>query len=908
MWGSGNRRGSEAGEPTINHLQRATSATKWTTLSVVILALSQLLIVLVLARILDKHDMGLVAIVTMIYSLMDVFVGMGLTSALIQRRRVTSYELSSVHWANVTIGVLFLALTIVLSPVFAGWLGAPDSQNLIIICAVAFLVTALGQASRAMLEKRLIFRPLGIADAIFGITSFVVAIVLALLGAGAYSAAIGLVVAALGRTITFVVAGRRVTPIRLRFRLRDTRRFFSFGVWQSIDGILNYTGNTLSALATGRLVSTAALGGYNLAFNVGVSIPGRVNPIVTRILFPYFSIIQDDLSRIRRNYLQMVTLLGLVSIPLLVGVAIVPADVMAVVFGAEWSEFGTILAILAIAGMFRALGNPLGSLLMATNRMRLGVYINMVRTAFNIPLVILMTMAWGVTGAAWAMVVMGVMSYFIGFGCLRVVTGVDMRSYLAATLPPFLLSIPMAVVVAGLSLLMAGQPSLIRLLVLIPVALLVLAGTLLLSRDPAVQLFVTEIRRRLTRAGSPALAVMMPVDERFDGTGGAAASWARNAYSQGAMADVDYAIYCPLNRGSFSSGIRRGPIGLYEPLDRVLRACARAAASVTGRNANSIRRILTGKGKHWVWFLYPRLAGSRVVHIHNRPSYAAYLRRLGYSGRIVVHMHNDAVDSIGAALSRDRSMSAEEITEAVDLWFFCSEFLSTRAAAEFSIADRSGVLHNGPTVTDAVPGQHGVHSPLRLAFAGRIIPDKGVLEAVRVAEEVGRTHPVVLDIYGGRAIGAGAGDSPYMRQVRELAEQISAEDAGATIRMHGFVPAGELSTRLAEADLFLYPCRWDEPFGMVIVDAMAVGTPAVTVRRGGITEIVTDGKDGRLLDPGASAAEIAAVVVELSETSDYGAMRESAGDTVRDRFSWGRIAGEMIEAIEATGENVRKRR
>ena len=119
-------------------------------------------------------------------------------------------------------------------------------------------------------------------------------------------------------------------------------------------------------------------------------------------------------------------------------------------------------------------------------------------------------------------------------------------------------------------------------------------------------------------------------------------------------------------------------------------------------------------------------------------------------------------------------------------------------------------------------------------FLGRFAPYKGAHLAVRAAHEAG--IPLVL---------AGKCDEPaekayFEQQVRPL----------LTDRDHFFGPADALSKRklLAGARCLLFPVLWEEPFGMVMIEAMACGTPVVALRGGAVPEVVIDGMTGLIHD------------------------------------------------------------
>jgi glycosyltransferase involved in cell wall biosynthesis len=132
-----------------------------------------------------------------------------------------------------------------------------------------------------------------------------------------------------------------------------------------------------------------------------------------------------------------------------------------------------------------------------------------------------------------------------------------------------------------------------------------------------------------------------------------------------------------------------------------------------------------------------------------------------------------------------------------------------------------------------------------LLFLGRMIPDKGPLEAVRVAQAVGM--PLVL---------AGPGGDDVEYEIEALAD-------GRTVEFAGPVTAAERNQLLADAAALLYPIAYPEPFGLVLVEAMACGTPVAAVRLGAVPELVEEGVTGYCADSADSLAAVVPAALEL---------------------------------------------
>jgi glycosyltransferase involved in cell wall biosynthesis len=147
----------------------------------------------------------------------------------------------------------------------------------------------------------------------------------------------------------------------------------------------------------------------------------------------------------------------------------------------------------------------------------------------------------------------------------------------------------------------------------------------------------------------------------------------------------------------------------------------------------------------------------------------------------------------------------------------------------------AGTVYNGVDVA-AFPyrASHGTY----LAFLGRMSPEKGLDIAIRVAQQAGIPLKVAAKL--------------------DIAERLWFDDVIVPLLGHGGVElVGEITARdkgafLADALALLHPSRWSEPFGLAAVEAMACGTPVLTLNRGAAAEIVQNGHTGFVVDDEAA--------------------------------------------------------
>jgi glycosyltransferase involved in cell wall biosynthesis len=172
----------------------------------------------------------------------------------------------------------------------------------------------------------------------------------------------------------------------------------------------------------------------------------------------------------------------------------------------------------------------------------------------------------------------------------------------------------------------------------------------------------------------------------------------------------------------------------------------------------------------------------------------------------------------------------------------------------------------------------GVEPNGYLAFLGRMAPHKSPLDAIRIAKKVGL--PIVL-----------AGE-PYNRvEEQYFTNVIRPLIDDRTVHYIGPVNHSQKNDLLKSASALLFPIRWEEPFGLVMIEAMACGTPVVACNRGSVSEIVDFGTTGFYA---YSVEELVSLVPKALSLD-----RKTVRETARDRFSHKRMAAEYLEVYRS---------
>jgi O-antigen/teichoic acid export membrane protein len=319
---------------------------------------------MVLARLLDPTDFGLVAMVTALTGALNLFRDFGLSTAAVQRTNVTSDLLSTLFWINLLFGALLTCLTLALAPVIADFYHDPRLRWITIALAGAFLFNALGVQHSALLQRQMRFTTLAAIDTASVVISVAVGIGMALLGFGYWALVAMALVAPLVNGISVWLASAWVPG--LPRRQVGVRSMMRFGGTVTLNLIVVYVAYNLEKVLLGRFWGADALGVYGRAYQL-VNIPTEtLTSAVGDVALSALSKIKDESTRLKSYFLRGYSLVVAVTLPITIACALFADDLILVILGPKWSEAAPIFRLLAPTILIYAMLNPLWPLLVCT--------------------------------------------------------------------------------------------------------------------------------------------------------------------------------------------------------------------------------------------------------------------------------------------------------------------------------------------------------------------------------------------------------------------------------------------------------------------------------------------------------------------------------------------------------------
>jgi lipopolysaccharide exporter len=338
----------------------------WTATSRIAQLLMSILISAILARLLTPSDFGLIAMVAVFSNFVAIFSGLGLTAAIVQKKEISDEVLSSTFWLNLGLGALLTVALAVSAPLIAAFYSQPRLTPIVMFISTTFFITSFSNVSYGLLTKRMNFKALAIITVCATAVSGFIGVFLAFSGYGVWSLAWYAVLSSVFFTILTLIYARWVP--RFLLGLQHVKGLLGYGANLTGYSFVTYFAQNTDNLLVGRFLGSAALGFYNLAFNLLVLPVSSISDVVGRVMFPALSLIQHDKQMVRDAYVTANRYIAAVSFPLMIWVLVTAPQLIRVVYGPKWISAIPLIQIFALAGLEQSIGTNVGWIFMSQGR------------------------------------------------------------------------------------------------------------------------------------------------------------------------------------------------------------------------------------------------------------------------------------------------------------------------------------------------------------------------------------------------------------------------------------------------------------------------------------------------------------------------------------------------------------
>ncbi len=316
---------------------------------------------IVIARILDPKDYGIISVATMVIFYANNITHFGLNVALIQRKEINENHINSVFTVTLAIAISLAAGCIFLSPHIATFFNVPELKNVFRVLSPLFIILAFHSLPSSLMERELNYKVVAVAGFYQGILSSSVALTLAIYGFQYWSLVIGFIVSYTAGTLYILV--KVDWKPKIKYNHKAMKEILSFGVWNLVRSQTFHINDYADKFIIGKFLGPVLLGIYDKAFSTAAMIRQSFTMQFNAVMFSSFSRLQsEENERIKMYLKKALTISTLITFPLCMGLIGVGSHFVLILLGDKWAAMIVPLKILSIALIFNSLAELMSNL------------------------------------------------------------------------------------------------------------------------------------------------------------------------------------------------------------------------------------------------------------------------------------------------------------------------------------------------------------------------------------------------------------------------------------------------------------------------------------------------------------------------------------------------------------------
>ena len=372
---------------------------KWTFVDQILSQIIFLVFGIFLARILTPSMFGIVGMITIFSNFAILFVDLGFSAALIQKKEVTPAHFSSVFWFNLSIGLLMYFLFYISAPFISKFYNQPELIKLIRVICLSFIITSFSSVQANILIKELQFKKKVIINWVAMLNGYLVAFIMAYRGYGVWSLVMMTLCTSFINTVLYWIISRWI-PLFI-FEWKKIKELSNYGLNFLGDPSVNYWSRNFDNFIIAKVLGSTDLGIYSRAYSLMLLPLRNITTIVTKVMFPAFSQKQDDIQLLKKYYLNIIQYIALITFPLMIGLSLVSKEFVLLFFGNKWSAMIPILSILSGLGAIQSIVSLNGLIYNSLGKVNIAFKVSIFS---NIVLIIAFTIGvnYGIIGVSYS--------------------------------------------------------------------------------------------------------------------------------------------------------------------------------------------------------------------------------------------------------------------------------------------------------------------------------------------------------------------------------------------------------------------------------------------------------------------------------------------------------------------------
>lgn len=394
-----------------NLKQKAAASMVWTAFSKYSHMIIQFVSGIILARLLTPHDYGCIGMLSIFMALAEAFIDGGFGSALIQKKKPTQEDYSTIFFWNLGMATLMYAILFISAPAIARFYDIPLLCPVLRVQALVLFIYAFNIIQKNQLRKTLNFKVLAVVSVSTSLLALGVTIYMAYSGFGVWAlVAQNLIVAAIPAIVYWFYMKWR--PI-WTFSWKSFKELFSFGFYMFLTHLVNTFSVKIQGLLIGRVYNSTTMGYYSKAVATENLASQSIASVMTQVTYPLYAQIQDDKVALANVIKRLTMTTAYITFPLMFILLLTAKPIFVLLYSDRWLQSVPYFQVLCVAGLAFCLQSINLQSISAIGKSKVMFSWSMIKAAIRIVLIVGGLALYGMSGLLVAVVLAQWINLFI---------------------------------------------------------------------------------------------------------------------------------------------------------------------------------------------------------------------------------------------------------------------------------------------------------------------------------------------------------------------------------------------------------------------------------------------------------------------------------------------------------------
>ena len=399
---------------------------------------------IILARLLTPYDYGCIGMLAIFMALAGTFIDGGFGSALIQKKRPTQADYSTIFFWNIAMSALMYAVLFFAAPAIARFYDIPLLSSVLRVQGLVLFINAFNIIQSNQLRKKINFKAIAITSITTSIVSLGVTIWMAYKGFGVWALVANNIISSRIPTVVFWFYVKwRPSWV---FSWQSFKELFSFGFYMFLTHLLNQFGNQISGLLIGKVYNPSTMGYYSKALGTEKLASHSISQVMTQVTYPLYAEVQDNNQALISMIRRLTMTLSYITFPLMFILLLCAKPIFVLLYSDRWINSVPYFQVLCIAGLASCLISVNTQPIAAIGKSKVMFVWTVIKRLLGIGFVVGGLFMWGMKGLLAGVLLNTWFSYFVNICLVSKYIGYKWTSQLLDLLSVTIVSIIAAVV------------------------------------------------------------------------------------------------------------------------------------------------------------------------------------------------------------------------------------------------------------------------------------------------------------------------------------------------------------------------------------------------------------------------------------------------------------------------------